>query len=161
VLARILQLVDAAAGELRARWGPKAPDAVTREYGPDVGFTPDDLSTLLPGRQVYLFPAAYAAPELAARDALQKRYKVAGLVVERYTAGTGRPPVGWMDARVTFVEQVVFKPLRDPGLVLLDGVVPDLETGAEVTAVYDLDVYLKHRAFWSELLLTYQELEYL
>lgn len=155
--ARVLQLCDAVASLIGSLWTPTAPDAVQRAYGPDVGLTEDDPSTLITGRQVYVFPVSYGVPTMIDRSELDHRDTVAVLVIERYTAGTGYPPVDWMDARVNFTEQKIFIPLRNPQLVLLDTLIPDLETPGSVDVVYDIDLYRDNKTFWSQLTLPFQE----
>lgn len=161
--ARIIEVCEAVASFIRTTWTPIAPDAVTRTYGPDIGLTPDDDATLLSGRQVFVFPASYAVPVQVTRAEVEWRYGVTVLVVERFdqdgeTAGT--PPVAWMDERIEFVENTIFKPLRDQDLTLLGSVIPSLAEGgevAQVNVVYDLDLFLKHRAFWSQVTLPFEE----
>ena len=155
--ARVDQLVDAVAGALVGAWGPTAPDGVSTEYAPDIGLTPDQADTLIQGRQVFVWPAAYGAPELLDRAELLKRYTVVVVVVERYTETTKRPPNDWIRARTAFVERQVYNLLRDPGLVLLDSLVPAPEEPGTVDVVYDLDVLIEHRAFWSQASFTFQE----
>ncbi|MBY0513080.1 MAG: hypothetical protein K2P78_04115 [Gemmataceae bacterium] len=161
--ARILDVCDAVASHLRTLWTDRGrDDAVTREYGPDVGLTKDDEDSLIAGRQVYVFPAAYAVPRLVTRREMERGYTVAVLCVERYTDDPpteARPPAAWMDERVTFVERM-FKALRDPDLTLIGSVIPALEDGgdvAKVDVVYDLDVFVRHRAFWSQLTAPFEE----
>lgn len=151
--ARVVDLCDQVAALVSALWGPLAPDAVTRVYGPDVGLTPDEPDTLITGRQVYVFADAYEVPESADRGSLWWDYAAAVLVVERYTDAAGAPPTAWVDARVKFVEESVFRPLRDPTLTLtgaaVAGAFPDPERHATVDVVYDQEVLIQHRAFWS------------
>lgn len=154
-MARILDLCDCIASLIRTTWQPVAPSAASREYGPDVGLSPDDESTLLHGRAVYSFPGAYAFPSMQDREILDKRYTTTALVIERYTE-PGTPTKEWMDTRVNFVERV-FKLFRDPNLVLLDTLIPDLENAASVDVVYDLDLFAEQRTFWSQMTLTFQE----
>ncbi len=158
--ARILDLCDAIATLIGATWVPVAPDAVSREYGPDVGLSEDDGNTLLDGRQVYVFPIGYGVPAMDDRTFLDKRYAVVVTIIERYTDDPGIPPNDWMDTRVTFTE-TLFKLLRNPFLELLavSGayVMPDIENPATVDAVYDFDLFQENRTFRSQMTLNFQE----
>lgn len=158
--ARILDLADAAAALIAKKWAPTSPDAVSREYGPDIGLNPDDAATLIAGRQVFVFPGAYAMPQLLDRQVLDKRYTLFVVVLEQYTAPAGSdagiPPKAWMDDRVLFTE-TLFTLLRDPDLVLLQTVIPDLENGSTVDAVYDFDLFQEQRTFRSQMTLNFQE----
>lgn len=161
--ARILSVCDAVASFIRTTWQPTAPSAVTRTYGPDVGLTTDDESTLLSGRQVFVFPASYAVPVQVTRAEVEWRYGVTVLVVERFDEDgetPGKPPNAWMDERIAFVENSIFKPLRDQDLTLLGSIIPALAEGGEVArveVVYDLNLFLQHRAFWSQVTLPFEE----
>lgn len=165
--ARILQVCDAVAAHLRTVWSPTGDDRVTRTYGPDIGLSVDDEATLIAGRQVYVFPTSYAVPVQVTRREVEWRYAVSIIVAERYDEDgetAGLPPNSWMDARVAFVADKIFKPLRDQHLTLLGTVIPSLESGgetAEVLTVYDLDVYREHRAFWSQINVPFEEVNQL
>lgn len=153
--ARILDLCDAIVTLIGSNWSPTAPDAVTREYGPDVGLDASDSATLIVGRKVYVFPTSYAVPQLQDRELVDKRYSAVALVIERYT-DAGTPPTEWMDERVLFAEGL-YKLLRDPDLVLLDTAIPDLENGSTVDVVYDIVRFAEQRTFWSQMTLNFQE----
>lgn len=162
-LARVLDLCNAVVTAIQTAWNPTGPDAVSRVYAPDVGLSPDETDTLISGRQVYVFPAAYGSPGLATRSELWRRHTIAVLVVERYTAAAGAPTTAWIDDRVAFVEQQIFNLLRDPTLELAGSVVtqafpiPDEEAG-RVDPVYDLETLIEHRTFWSQATFEFQEL---
>ncbi len=159
-MARILDLCDAIVGQIEGAWSPTAPDAVSREYGPDVGLNADDGATLITGRKVYVFPIAYGIPAMEDRSYLDKRYGVVVTVIERYTDDPGIPTKAWMDTRVTFTE-TLFKLLRNPNLELLASggnyVLPDIENPATCDTVYDFDLFQENRTFRSQLTLNFQE----
>lgn len=160
--SRILDLCDCVVAQVHAAWLPTAPDGVARAYAPRVGLTGDQPDTLLEGRRVFVFPASYGSPGLAQRDELWRTHQVSVLVVERYTADPGPPPDTWVDARVEFVERNVFGLLRNPALVLSGGTIaaafPPPDEGAEVGSVYDENVLLQYKTFWSYAAFTFQEL---
>lgn len=156
--ARIIDLADAAAAAIEAAWSPVAPDAVTREYAPDVVTNPDDPAVVT-GRRVYVLPAGYGDEGFATRAELDKRYTLSVMVVERYADGPGPVPTAWVDERVAFVEEMVWRVLRDPALTLLDGdVIPATEDTAEVTAVYDFAELPEKLLFVSVARFTFMEI---
>lgn len=163
-LARVLDACDAVAADIRAVWSPTAPNAVRRAYAPRIGFSGDHKNSLLVGRQVYAFPAAWGSPEGASRGELFHEYTVAVVVAERYTVD-GQVPQGpvpdeWVDERVLFVEQH-FNRLKDPTRAVTGVRVqlfrhPEIE--ATVDEVYNLDDLLEHKAFWSRFTVTFLEI---
>ena len=156
--ARVLDTADAVAQAIQTAWsGLAAPDGVSREYGADVILKEDDPDTVLKGRQVYVFPTKYEAPEFVDSSALRRTYSVGIVIVERYTDGPGWPPKAWMDARVLFVEQTIYRLLRNPDFVLSNTLVPSPEEPGTVDVVYDLDLYMQRKAFWSVCSFTFQE----
>ncbi|MDB5310677.1 MAG: hypothetical protein JWO38_4879 [Gemmataceae bacterium] len=159
-LARILDVCDSVVSMIQTAWVPAAPSAVSRVYDPDIGLTAEDVNTRLAGRQVLVFPTKYESPAQASRDMLWRKHRVTVLTVERYTDGSGSPPVAWMDARVGFVEQMIFNPLRNPALVLAGQLVtqafPAPDEAAEAD-VYDIDIVIQDRAFWAEVRVVLQE----
>lgn len=154
----ILAVCDAVAQLIEGVWSPTAPDAVTREYIPDIPLT-DDVAEdeRHTGRRVYVFPAGYEEPDFLSRAELAGKHAIAVLVVERYT-GAGKPPKAWVDARVNWTGETIFRTLRDPDLSLLaDMVGHDPETPASWDSVYDHAVLLNHKTYWSVVTVTFQE----
>lgn len=149
--ARVLDACDAAVTLVASLWTDKGKaDAVTRVYAPPVNLT-DDSDGALAGRQVFFFPGPYAAGQLA-RDSQWRKYTVRALVVERYTAAAGGPPTAWVDDRVDFVEATIFNPLADQSKFLVDQMTADPEADpdhATIDVLYDVDVLLNHKTFWS------------
>jgi len=162
-LARTLEICDAVVDAIGTAWDPTSPDAVSREYGVEVGLSKDYASILLTGRKVYVFPTSYEAPGLIDREVLMNAHGVAVLICERYTnsdgstADPGLPPKAWMDERVLFVQDKIYKVLRNPHLVLLDTVIPVPDELGSIDLVYDRDLYLSKRAFWSYGFFNFQE----
>lgn len=158
--ARVLDACDAVVADIVSAWSPTAPSAAQREYAPEIGFSVDHAETLLSGRQVYVFPAAWGSPEGVTRGELLHEYTVSVVVAERYTAAAGPVPKAWVDERVLFVE-TLFNRLKDPTRELTGASVtlfrtPDVP--AEVDEVYDLDMLAEQRAFWSRFTITYHEI---
>lgn len=157
--ARVLDAADAAVALVLAGWSDKGEaDGVTRVYAPPVNLTEDSDSPIA-GRQVFVFPGPYDAAQLDRADQW-RRYTLRVLVVERYTAGAGGPPTAWVDERVGFVQTVVFDPLADQSLVLVGEMTPDPEADdahAAVDTLYDVDVLLNHKTFWSVMTFVFRE----
>jgi hypothetical protein len=156
--ARILEFSDAVTAAIQAAWNPVAPSAVSREYGAEVILTDDD-SDVLKGRRVFVFPTTYEAPEFVDRAELLRTYSVGIVIVERYTDDAGYPTKSWMDARVLFVEQTIYRLLRNPMLVLADTLIPAPNSPGTVDVVYDLDLFLQQKTFWSVCFFTFQEVD--
>lgn len=159
--ARIIEFCDAVKAAIDTAWPvvsrANPEDAVTREYAPDVGLSVDQADTLIAGRQVYVFPTEYSAPEMLDRDAQIGKLSCSVLCVERYTATAGSPPKSWLDDRIEFVQDKIFRVLNNPLALLADTLRPDPETPGVVEIVYDLETLIQHRAFWSLATFTYQE----
>lgn len=160
--ARVLTLADALVAVVTAAWvsyngGPTGGDAVSRDWPDEIGVDADQAN-VVQGRQVLLFAEAYSAPELADRADLLKQYRVAWLVVERYT-DPGTPTKAWVDARVDFVEAVLFDVLRDPYLTVASTFTPDPDVPAEVGEAVAIDVLRKDKLFFSYGAVTFCELE--
>lgn len=156
-LARVDEFCDAVGATIQTAWAPIAPDAVVVDYAPDIGLSVTEKDTLIYGRKVYVWPNAYAAPEMINRAELLKRFSCSVVVVERYTDDAGRPPKDWIRTRTLFVEQQIFNVLRNPALVLLDALVPSREEPGVIDVVFDLDVLIEHRAFWASGTFTFEE----
>jgi hypothetical protein len=154
--ARVIETADAVAAAIRTAWAPIAPDAATSDYGAEV-ILDDDDPDVLTGRKVFVFATEYAAPEFVDGASLRRTYGVGIVIVERYAAAAGTPPKAWMDARVLFVEQSIYRLLRNPDLVLSNTLVPSPEAPGTVDVVYDLDLYLQRKTFWSVCTFTFQE----
>lgn len=156
--ARVLNTADAVVSVIQTWWNPTSPDAVERDYVPDVILNPDDPGVLT-GRKVWIFPASHGAPEMVTRAELRRTDTIAFLVVERYTDAAGKVPAAWLDERVEFV-QGLYDLIRDPNLDILDGtvVVRPVDPGS-VEVVYDRDVLMEHRTFWSYGSVTYERVE--
>jgi hypothetical protein len=159
VSARIIELCDAAVDALVAAWpgGPTLPDAVTRVYGAEVVLSEDYESALIRGRQVYVFPATYSNKRILDRKSLLNQYAIAVLVVERYTDGAGKPLDEWMDERVEFVQDAILGTLGDIRLRLLGTLAIDPEQLGSVDVIYDRDLYMQRKTFWSQCSFVYQE----
>jgi hypothetical protein len=154
--ARIIAVCDAVVAAIGAAWTPTAPDAVTRVYAPPVTLTADDPITVLTGRQVFVFGLQYSIPSLQTRADWDRTERIDVLVVERYTADSGAPPTAWLDARVDFVESL-YMALRTPAsFPLADTAWPQQEQPDPVI-VYDRDVLLQHRTFWSQFTVNFEE----
>lgn len=158
--ARLLQLCDAAAALILTGWNASATpatgdDAVQRVWSPTISFTPDSPEPIS-GRQVFAFPGQYAATNLTRSEQLRD-YRFRVLVVEQYSDAEGDPPKEWIDARVNFCEQVVFNPLVNPALFLLDSFFPALEEQATVDVLVDSDMLQQNKAFWSLMTFPFQE----
>lgn len=153
--ARVLDACDAAVALIAAAWSPPAPSAVTRVYAPPVNLT-EDADPPLAGRQVFVFPGPYDAAQLD-RAGQWRTYTLRVLVVERYTAGAGPVPAAWLDERVRFAQDAVFNRLADQSLKLVGQMTPDPETPAAVDVLYDPDVLLQHKTFWSVMTFTFVE----
>ncbi len=156
-LARVDEFCDAVAAAIASQWAPVAPNEVITDYAPDIGLSVDEPDTLITGRKVYVWPIGYAAPETIDRAELLKQFTCGVVIVERYTTTAKSPPKAWMRERIRFVEQLVFNVLRNPNLTLLDALVPAPEEAGVIDVVFDLDILIEHRAFWSQGTFTFQE----
>jgi hypothetical protein len=159
--ARIIQLTDAVVSLIKSNLWPNmgANDAATRSYGADIGLNVDDTDTLLPGRQVYVYGTQRAMQGLADRGEADNRYTIVVQVFERYVDAPAYPTTEWMDERVNFVEQSIFKPLSDQRTPLLGTAFPDLEEFGTIDFVYDITYYAQYHAFFSQVTLHFQEIE--
>ena len=160
--ARVLVLADLVAAKIADAWRQydpafAAPSEVVRDWPDEIGVTPDQAESLLTGRKVYVFATAFGAPEMADRGDLLKRYQIIAQVVERYAAA-GSAPRAWVDARVNFVEAVVYDVLRDPHAEL-SPFTPDPENPGEIDLVCDLDSLRKRKLFLSYATFTFTELQ--
>ena len=158
--ARILQACDAAVALILAGWKassspPGDDDAVTRVYAPSISFTLDSPPPIV-GRQVFVFPGPYQATTFTRADQLRD-YKIRVLIVEQYSEAEGDPPEAWVDVRVNFCEQMIFNPLVNPALNLIDEMFPALEEQAVVDLLYHDDKLLKDKVFWSVMTFPFQE----
>ncbi len=155
--ARINAIADAVAANVLALWlasssPPGADDGVERVYETEIRL--QDANTPFVGRHVYVFPTHYQAPaadEVGGRQATRAQsyrdYRVAVLVVEQYRDGPAPVPTAWIDARLAFVEQVVWAPLQDPRRgPILAGVFP---WGASEVITYDVDELVQRKLFLS------------
>ena len=160
--ARILDLCDALAATVQAAWAPTAPDAVSREYGLEVGLDPTYADILLTGRKVYVFPASYNNDRILDRKSTLDKYTVSVLICERFSDVAGSINKAWMDARVLFVEQSILRTLsnleyRPLASGSYRGMTIDPEQLGVVDVVFDRDLYMQRKTFWSQCTFVYQE----
>ena len=149
----ILTMLDSLVTRISTQWGPTGNDAVSRVYQ-----TPVKTSEIV-GRKVYLFPAEYD-DESATRAEDLITYRVAIIVAERYEAA-GEPTVAWVDTRVDFVNDLLdwLEFLGTSGNPLHAIGTREIKTlSREPVQVYDVEMLVKHKMFWSELEFTFQEL---
>lgn len=157
--ARVLTVADAVAANILALWQasaspPGVDDDVQRVYEAPVGDADGELPYI--GRQVYVFPSGYAWPEEATRAEAVNEYTVDVVVVERYLESTVPVPSSWLDVRVTFVEEIVWQPGRDPREApLVTGALLWPDSGEVST--YDIDALREDKLFWSHARLLLRE----
>lgn len=158
--ARILAAADAAVALILSGWEawdtpPGDDDAVQFAMAPTISFTLD-APPQIAGRQVYVFPGPYGTTNFTRTDQLwEGRLRV--LVAEQYSAAEDGPPDSWLRTRLNFCSQVIFAPLVNPSLQLVDEMFPALEEQATVDTLYDVDAVLRDKAFWSVMTFPFQE----
>lgn len=138
-----LSLCDKLVEVIREDWDPSGDDVVERTYE-----APHKIEALS-GRKVYVFPASYDSTP-ADRGSDQYAHRIVVLTIERYV-DQGRPPTAWMDERADFVFERIYSGLdfsHDGPLVWEGREV--VTTGAGPVDVYDPDVLVRDKAFWSE-----------
>lgn len=146
----ILTLCDQLVTELTASWAPQSPDSIRRDY--DQPVIPKDIA----GRQVVIFPAAYHLGS-GTRGKDKYAHRVSVLTVERYV-DAGIPLVTWADDRVEFVYTKIVRgfdyarkgKLEFSGREIFTEEINDVE-------VYDVDMLVGQRLFWSEVALVFGE----
>ncbi len=152
--ARIIQVCDAVVDLLANTITDATP---TRLYAAS------DKFPEMSDRRLWVFPAAYTDAERLARDELNREYRVAIDVSERYEEPAspdleGAVPKEWVDERVAWVANSLFALLNTRGVRrrserLLGTLYPH---SCEVEAVYDpLDIDAK--VFRSRLVIGYRE----
>lgn len=146
--ASVLAIADAVVALIASEWNAYpggamgASDGAARVYEVEIITDPDDAAVLV-GRQVYVFPAGYSTAQPATRGQDFRDYQITVLCCERYT-GQGSCPTAWLDDRVYWAEQVVWRPLDNPRLTpVAAGVYP---IRAEVVP-YDIEE-LVQRKLW-------------
>lgn len=162
--ARIIDACNAVTGAIQSVWNPVAPSAVQRSYVPDIGLSADHTDTLIQGRQVYVFPAKWENDGAIDRGNWDRLYVVQFVTVERYSvSGTdqvGTPTDDWVDQRVLFVEGI-FNFLANPD-VTIPGALVNLyrlpEDQASVDEVYDVDLLMRKKTFWSPATIAFREI---
>lgn len=152
--ARVLELADAVVVAIQAGWDDPAPATVSRVYLFDVPDSDLGLRSV-EGRQVYVFPAGIADAGLVTRNTSQTEYRIAVLIVERYTE-PGDPPSSWVDDRVTWVETEIWNKLSAFNALASQERGVWAET-AESVSIYDAAILREHRCFWSEFEFAYRE----
>lgn len=151
-VARVVEVAQAVADGISARWSPVSPDAVQRVYEVEIGTTPEDAS-LIAGRQVYVFPGSYFTDYPATRGRDTLAHDITVVMAERYTAA-GPVPAAWLDERLYWAEQTVWLYLDSPRVTpVLAGVYP---FRAEVLA-YDLEELVGRKLWLSVVSATLRE----
>lgn len=114
-----------------------------------------DLGTFT-GRRVDIYPLSYN-PDKDDATRIEEYYdfRYAFVVSERYR-DKGLVPKSWMDARVEFTQEYVFRPLDERIITTIDGI-QYWSTETQVTAVFDPDFLRQHRVFWSEIETTFRK----
>lgn len=159
--ARILAAADAAVALILAGWEawdtpPSGSDAVQFGGAPTISFTPD-IPPQIAGRQVYVFIGQSGTTNFTRGDRLWEG-RIQVLVVEQYSAAEGDPPNAWLRERLNFCDAVIFRPLTNPSLLLVDEMFPALEEQATVDIPYDRDALRGgDKAFWSVMTFPFQE----
>ncbi len=156
--AQIIAVADAAAAAILAAWEasalpPGGADAVTRVY--EVPLADAEFAEAFLGRQVWVFPAEYGRSAIT-RSLDNRRPKLAVVIAERYPA-QAPVPTDWLDARVSFVEQIVFATLADPRKPALYSGLTAEDDGASVV-VYDAELLIQQRLFLSMVTVQYRQL---
>ena len=159
-LAKISTLADAVASTISTAWNPSAPSAVTRLYGEDISLSPDIVETLVSGRQLFVLPVDFSQPEIVTRNEAKRRYTVGVIVVERDTStgDNGIPSNAWMDTRIAFVE-AVFNLVANPFSALGSAGNFQPDDSCEFETLYDRDLYLKYRTFFSVMVFNFIEIQ--
>ena len=154
--ASITQVCEAVRQAIWEWWGPVPPDAVTRDYLPDVSPNGSWPS----GRRVYVFPVSSGQAEVTTRGEDTWEHGVTVVVAEQCDERTADPTKEWVDERVDFVDGLtrvlgdVRRDRRTGGL--LKGLVCQ---GQEVLAWYDPDELREKKRFFAQLAFTYRRLE--
>lgn len=148
--ARIVDVGNAVAADIAARWTPSDPDGVTATWAARVSLAVDDPVTLLTGRRVFVIYGEPAVSPLT-REHKRNGYVIGVLLVERYTA-EGDPPDSWLSDRVKWWQDTILYPLCDPSLTLAGpgGIVtaarPDPEQPPEIVAFLDREILVEGKA---------------
>ena len=160
--AAILDVCDGLVDDLRESWetvtgtAPIYPSEVKRMYIGPVG-----LDKLL-GRKVWVFPASYSAENITRgpvddEATKQNDFRIEVVVVERYTesdAIDSDAARGWIDERVTFVQDAIFGRINNygkPDLLVASGRSPIFCESFEAVDVYDAERLDVHKVFWSRM----------
>jgi hypothetical protein len=154
--ASITQVCEAVVQAVREFWGPSSPDAVTRDYLPDLNPGADWPS----GRRVYVFPVASAQTEVTTRGEDTWEHGVMVIVAEQCSETGADPSKEWVDVRVDFVDGL----LRILGDVRRDRRTGGLLKGlvcqaADVPVWYDPEELKQKKRFFAQLVFAYRRLE--
>jgi len=149
--ANILTVCDALVSAIEAGLDEPTDASVERLY-----LAPMDLATDT-ARHVWVFPARYSTI-LANRGEDEWTHTIGVIVAERYT-DAGEPPVAWLDERVTFTEEYVYRALDFTRSLLSLGTGRDLVTQTAEATVYDDLRLSEKKLFWSELRFEFKEIK--
>lgn len=152
-MAGILDLCDKIVELISAAWGPPGSDSVERVYTAPV--TVKDLV----GRKVYVFPGAKMSQGAASRGEDRFNWLVGIVIVEKCPTA-GIPPVDWMDANVSWVEDTIEDTVdfdgREGEYLEFDG--RTLWTLSIETEIYDVDRMDEQKLFYSKMEIVFDEI---
>lgn len=162
--ARIIEVCDGVAAGILARWTASvAPDPL--RTGDEVRRTylaPEDPGRIT-GRKVWVFPAPYrSAADTKGEN--RRSYRIGIAVAERYADGGALDSAAaeaWLDARVLFVEQVVYELVSNYGqddFLAVAGHKNIWCAEEDEVQTYDVEALATKRLFWSELGFLLQEI---
>lgn len=156
--AGIIDLCDQVASLIDTAWAPGGNDSVERVYQAPI--TKSELDYLV-GRKVYVFPRRKLSLGAADRGSDRFNWEIGILAVERCTetGNDGLPTADWMDDRTEWMEATIEDAIdfdgRDGNDLEFDG--RTLQTLSIETEIYDVDHLDESKLFWSELIVTFDE----
>ena len=145
--SRVIDLADAIVVVLGTAIGTPTPPLtveISRVYQPE--YRLETLTANL--RKVTVFPSELADRGPSSRGADGTTSTVVVVIAERYTEA-GAIPTAWMDARVAWVQEMIFNVLRNPR-VRVDGAYPE----AIDCMIFDCELLKQDRVFFSTVTVT-------